>query len=231
MKPIGLTKIMSNVPTAEVPSRSEPPKWLDGLSEGEIARRLEKAGQTQSPHPTLEFPALPQMLSGLPRPSAVLAPLLRADGEWRLLYTRRNSGLPEHSGQVAFPGGRADPQDPTPERTALREAFEEIGLDPADVRVLGRTAEYLTITNYMITPVIGVIPWPYRLRPAAEEVSRVFTIPLSWLADPANHERRLRELPTPFGSATVIYFHPYDGEVLWGATARITLNLLSILEE
>jgi 8-oxo-dGTP pyrophosphatase MutT (NUDIX family) len=222
---------MSNVPTAEVPSRSDRPDWLDGLTEAEIARRLARAAQVENPHPHLEFPALPQMLSGPPKPAAVLAPLLRANGEWRMLFTRRNSGLPEHSGQVAFPGGRADPEDPSPEHTALREAFEEIGLDPADVRVLGRTSQYLTITNYMITPVIGIIPWPYLLRPAAEEVSRVFTIPLSWLADPANHEERRRELPTPFGSATVIYFEPYDGEVLWGASARITLNLLRILKE
>jgi 8-oxo-dGTP pyrophosphatase MutT (NUDIX family) len=130
---------------------------------------------------------------------------------------------------VAFPGGRADPEDPTPQHTALREAFEEIGLDPADVRVLGRTGSYLTVTNYQVTPIVGAIPWPYLLRPAPDEVSRVFTIPLTWLADPANHEERLRELPHPYGSATVIYFHPYDGEVLWGASARITLNLLQIL--
>jgi 8-oxo-dGTP pyrophosphatase MutT (NUDIX family) len=230
MKPIGSTKTMSNVPPVEAPFHSNAPDWPDGLTEAEIARRLAQASQGPAAHPHLEFPALPQMLTEPPRPAAVLAPLLRVDNEWRLLFTRRNSGLPEHSGQVAFPGGRADPEDQSPEHTALREAFEEIGLKPEDVHVLGRTANYLTITNYLVTPVIGVIPWPYLLRPAAEEVSRVFTIPLRWLADPANHEERLRELPTPFGSATVIYFQPFDGEVLWGASARITLNLLRILK-
>jgi 8-oxo-dGTP pyrophosphatase MutT (NUDIX family) len=169
------------------------------------------------------------MLSHQPRPAAVLVPLLKSDGDWHLLFTRRNAGLPEHSGQVAFPGGRADPEDPGPQHTALREAFEEIGLQPADVRLLGRIGDYLTVTNYLIAPIVGVIPWPYLLRPAQDEVSRVFTIPLTWLSDPSHREERLRELPHPYGSATVIYYQPYDGEVLWGASARITLNFLSIL--
>jgi hypothetical protein len=73
------------------------------------------------------------------------------------------------------------------------------------------------------------MPWPYRLRLASQEVSRAFTVPLAWLADPANHEVRLRALPPPYAPVPVIYFHPYDGEVLWGASARFTLALLEIL--
>jgi len=203
---------------------------LNQLSEKEIALQLQQAEAKRSGEPFLEFPALPQMLAAPPKPAAVLVPLLCAEGEWHLLFTRRNAGLPEHSGQVAFPGGRADPEDPSAQHTALREAFEEIGLKPEDVRVLGRLGDYLTVTNYLITPIVGVLPWPYRLRPAQEEVSRVFTIPLTWLANPGNHEERLRELPHPYGSATVIYFTPYDGEVLWGASARITLNFLNNLK-
>jgi 8-oxo-dGTP pyrophosphatase MutT (NUDIX family) len=130
---------------------------------------------------------------------------------------------------VAFPGGRADPQDTSPEQTALREASEEIGLRPQDVRILGRLQDYLTITNYQVTPVVGVIPWPYDLHPAEQEVSRVFAIPLDWLAQAENHEERPRLLPPPYPPARVIYFHPYDGEVLWGASARMTLNLLQAL--
>jgi len=202
---------------------------LNLLTENEITARLDQAARQWDGSPYLEFPTLPQMLAPHPRPAAVLVPLLRTDGEWHLLYTRRNAGLPEHSGQVAFPGGRADPGDLTPQHTALREAFEEIGLKPEDVRVLGQLGDYLTVTNYIVAPVVGVIPWPYPLRPAHEEVSRIFTIPISWLVDPTRHEERLRELPHPYGSATVIYFQPYDGEVLWGASARITLNFLRIL--
>jgi 8-oxo-dGTP pyrophosphatase MutT (NUDIX family) len=147
-----------------------------------------------------------------------------------VLFTLRTAGLAEHSGQVAFPGGRADPQDATPEETALREALEEIALRPQDVRVLGRLKQLRTITNYCITPIVGVFPWPYPLELAREEVSRVFTIPLEWLADRDNHEVRMRELPHPFSPVPVIYFRLYEDELLWGVSAQITLNLLKALE-
>jgi 8-oxo-dGTP pyrophosphatase MutT (NUDIX family) len=190
----------------------------------EISRRLAKA--RREAHKT-SFPA--ELLVGDPRPAAVLIPFLRIEQAWHLLFTRRNSALPEHSGQVAFPGGRADPEDPDLDTTALREAYEEIGLLPADVRILGRLYDFLTITNYLVTPIIGVIPWPYPLRLSAEEVSAVFTIPLDWLADPANREERLRSLPAPYDPIPVVYFHPYGGEVLWGASATFTLALLEVL--
>jgi len=200
------------------------------LSAAEIAHRLSNALEGVARDPYLEFPALPQFLTEAPRPAAVLMPFLRDGAGWQLLLTRRHSDLPEHSGQVAFPGGRADPEDTSPEQTALREAYEEIGLHPSDVKLLGRLQDYLTITNYRVTPVVGVIPWPYPLRPAEDEVSRIFTIPLDWLAQPGNHELRLRNLPAPHLPAQVVYFHPYDGEVLWGASARMTLNLIKALD-
>lgn len=137
--------------------------------------------------------------------------------------------MTEHSGQVAFPGGRADPGDVDAVATALREAHEEIGLDPRDVRILGKLQDFLTITNYRVTPLVGVIPWPYQLRPAQDEVSRIFTIPLPWLADPSNREERLRSLPIPGHSITVIHFKAYDNEILWGASASMLVALLDIL--
>lgn len=198
------------------------------LSEREITQRLAQAYEVQV---APEYPELSKLLSGPPRPAAVLVPLLKKKGNWHLLLTRRNADLPEHSGQVAFPGGRADPEDGSPEQTALREAQEEIGLNPSDVRILGRMQTFLTITNYNVTPIVGVAPWPYPFRPASEEVSRVFTIPLAWLADPLNHEIQERSLPPPYDPVPVVYFKPYDGEVLWGASARLTLNLLDILSQ
>lgn len=201
------------------------------LSEAEITWRLAKSYHQQ---PVLEQPELPAfqgILNGSPRQAAVLIPLLRQDGCWNLLFTRRNASLPEHSGQVAFPGGRSDPGDSSPEQTALRETYEEIGVLAQDVRLLGRLGDYITITNYRVTPVIGVIPWPYPLRLATEEVSRVFTIPLDWLADPANYEERPRLLPEPFGQVRVTFYKPFDGETLWGASARFTLAFLSILSQ
>ena len=195
------------------------------LSEEQIIHRLRSAVNAQ---PVADEPEYSALFSTEPLPAAVLIPLLRHEGEWHLLLTRRNNDLAEHSGQVAFPGGRADPEDSDPEITALREADEEIGLAPGDVRILGRMRQFRTITNYCVTPVVGVIPWPYPLRLANEEVSRAFIIPLNWLADPANREIEQRELP-PYGTVSVIFFHPYDGEVLWGASARFTMSLLEVL--
>lgn len=194
------------------------------LTETEIARRLAAA---------LALPAeedcSAHWLTASPRPAAVLIPFLFVADEWHILYTRRTDRVADHKGQVAFPGGSADPDDPSAEYTALREAEEEIGLNPADVTVLGRLQELPTVTHYCITPVIGVIPWPYPLHLAEIEVSRAFTIPLTWLADSSHHETRTRYLPGTDAVLRVIYFQPYDKELLWGVTAQITLNLLAAL--
>ena len=161
--------------------------------------------------------------------AAVLIPLVYWKTEWQLVFTRRTEMVEHHKGQVSFPGGGCDPSETTPEQTALREAEEEIGLKTGDVRLLGRLNEYLTITRFRVTPVVGVMPWPYEVRPEKAEVERVFTIPLNWLAHPGNWDERPL---TPDGSQRsfpVISYHPYDGEILWGASARITHNFLAVL--
>jgi 8-oxo-dGTP pyrophosphatase MutT (NUDIX family) len=180
-------------------------------------------------------------LSGSIRPAAVLIPLVKIlDSDtnqlsWHILYTRRSDTLEEHSGQVSFPGGRADPNDSTPESTALREAYEEIGIFPQDVHILGRLDRLATITNYCVTPVVGLIPWPYTFQLAQDEVSRVFTIPLHWLADVDHYELCYRDIPPEFAliigksSYPVIHYHPFDGEILWGVSAEITCRLIQIL--
>ena len=200
------------------------------LDENEISARLALALEGAKNEPYIEFGGLPEFINSEPRPAAVLIPLLRMDLTWHLLLTRRNANLPEHSGQVAFPGGRADPEDRTAEATALRETQEEIGVAPKDVRILGKLRSYHTISNYIVTPVVGVIPWPYPLQPAQHEVTRIFTIPLEWLSDPRNHEIRYPPLPEPSEPVPVVYFMPFDGEILWGASARFTLALLSSLQ-
>jgi 8-oxo-dGTP pyrophosphatase MutT (NUDIX family) len=157
--------------------------------------------------------------------AAVLIPLLWHEEEWHVLYTRRTDRVESHKGQVSFPGGACDEGETTPEETALREAYEEIGLDPGDVKVLGRLANMITITYFRVTPVVGVIKWPAVFRVGEHEVARIFTIPLGWLANPLNRWQFER----PGTDLTLIAYHPYDGELLWGATARMTVDFLKIL--
>lgn len=171
-----------------------------------------------------------------PRLASVLIPVFRNDGEWHVLYIRRvTNERDRHSGQVAFPGGRRDPGDTDARAVALREAHEEIGLAVEDVDVLHTLDDYHTSSNYMVTPVVGRVPWPYAYNPQPTEVGRIFHIPLKWLADSRNVELRERAFrPNEVRSAApvkVVYFNRYDGELLWGATARMSLSFLHALHE
>ena len=157
--------------------------------------------------------------------AAVLIPLVWYDEQWHLLFTRRTDTVESHKGQVSFPGGACDDGETTPEETALREADEEIGIQPKDVKVLGRLSNLITITYFRVTPVIGVVRWPAVFRVGAHEVARIFTIPLMWLANSSNRW----QFEMPGRTRSLIAYHPYDGEVLWGGTARMTVDFLSVL--
>ena len=157
--------------------------------------------------------------------AAVLLPLVWYDEEWHLLFTRRTDTVESHKGQVSFPGGGCDEGETTAEQTALREADEEIGLNPNDVRVLGRLSNLITITYFRVTPVIGVVKWPTVFKVGEHEVARIFTIPLLWLANPSNRW----QFEMPGRARSLIAYHPYDGELLWGATARMTVDFLNVL--
>lgn len=206
------------------------------LTEKYIARRLTEAQKT--PQADSDISGL---LPGKPRPAAVLVPLFFLNAEdkkkhiWQVLLTRRTNNVADHQGQVAFPGGSADLTDTSLEITALREAQEEIGLEPSWVKILGRMNSLWTISNYMVTPIVGVIPWPFPIHLEEVEVSRVFSIPLDWLANPEHHEVRYRAIPTPYYQILgrefhpVIYFRPYQDELLWGVSAEITLRFINIL--
>ena len=157
--------------------------------------------------------------------AAVLIPLVLEREDWHILYTRRTHRVESHKGQVSFPGGGCDEGETSSDQTALREAHEEIGILPTAVRLLGRIADMITITNYRVTPVVGVVEWPAVLQLNEQEVERVFTVPLSWLANPRNRW----ELPFPGNRRDVVVFHPYDGELVWGATARMTVQFLDAI--
>lgn len=154
-------------------------------------------------------------------PASVLMPIVARAEELMMLFTRRTAQLRSHSGQISFPGGRAEPADPTPESTALRETHEEIGLAPDRVRLIGRLADYSTRTGYRITPVVGVVSPPFELRPDAGEVDEVFEVPLSFLLDPQNHLRHSRVIQ---GETRWYYAIPYGDYYIWGATAGMLVN-------
>ncbi len=157
--------------------------------------------------------------------AAVLIPLVWHEEEWHVLFTRRTDKVESHKGQVSFPGGACDEGEITPEQTALREVEEEIGIHSTDIKVLGRLTTLITITYFRVTPVVGVVKWPTVFRVGEHEVARVFTIPLAWLA----HSSNRWEFDMPGRNRSLIAYHPYDGELLWGATARMTVDFLKVL--
>lgn len=162
---------------------------------------------------------------GKMRRAAVMMPMLEIEHQWYLLLTQRSDSLIEHRGQVAFPGGAHEMQDEDLQQTALREMQEEIGVKPEDVDVFGHLGDMPIITGYLVRPYVGEIPWPYALDISSDEVQSAFKVPLRWLADPKNRKTEYRsyagrEFP-------VILFNHYDGYQLWGASAEMTLALLS----
>ena len=162
------------------------------------------------------------------RKAAVLIPLFWQGGEWHLLFTRRSEGVNDHKGQVSFPGGAIEANDKNVYQAALREAYEEIGLEAKDAEILGRLKDYLTISDFVISPVVALIKWPFDVLINPEEVDRVFSVPLTFLGDPKNIETRQYTFKDKTRTR-VFYFADFDGEMVWGITARITVRLLKVL--
>jgi 8-oxo-dGTP pyrophosphatase MutT (NUDIX family) len=160
--------------------------------------------------------------------AAVLVPIIAHPGGLTVLFTQRTAHLKAHSGQVSFPGGRAEAGDASPEETALRESEEEIGLPRERVEVLARLPEYFTRTGFRVTPVIGLIEPPLALKPDPGEVEAVFEVPLAFLLDARNHQRHTREFQ---GRSVGYYAMPYGDRNIWGATAGMVVNLSRALAD
>jgi 8-oxo-dGTP pyrophosphatase MutT (NUDIX family) len=158
--------------------------------------------------------------------AAVLVPIISHPQGLTVLFTQRTTHLRSHSGQVSFPGGRAEPGDPSAEFTALREAEEEIGLRPASVEVLARLPDYRTRTGYRVTPVIGLLTPPVAFTPDPHEVAEIFEVPLDFLLEERNRQRRTREFQ---GQQVGYYVFEYGGKMIWGATAGMLVNLHRML--
>ena len=155
-------------------------------------------------------------------PAAVLVPLVNRPHGLQVLLTERAAHLPDHPGQISFPGGRVDPEDRDDAAAALREAREEIALASDRVDVLGQLAPYETVTGYRVTPVVGWVEPPITVVPDPVEVASVFEVPLAFLMNPANHVRQFRmigEVRRDFWAM------PWQERYIWGATAAMLLML------
>jgi 8-oxo-dGTP pyrophosphatase MutT (NUDIX family) len=155
---------------------------------------------------------------GTLKPAAVLIGVVEHEDGPSVILTRRSDNLRNHTGQVALPGGRCDPGE-TPSQTALREAHEEIGLDPSLVTLAGLSTPYRTGTGYHITPVVGFITPGFTLTVNPDEVADVFETPFQFLMDPINHVEHEREIPT--GVTRRFYGMTWEDRFIWGATAGI----------
>lgn len=161
------------------------------------------------------------------RPSAVLVPLMKKTSQWSLLLTKRTQTVAHHRGQVAFPGGACEPGE-QPVQSALREAEEEVGLSPGDVRLIGLLDDIEVISGFKITPVVGEVPSSAHLRPYPAEVESIFSVPLAdlfqerhWRED-HSHEYKGRPYP--------VYYFTGAQELVWGATARIVRQVMQLVD-
>lgn len=162
-------------------------------------------------------------------PSAVLLPIYNKQGEYHILFTKRTEKVKDHKGEISFPGGACEEQDETPLNTALRESTEEIGLAAEAVEPLGELDDYFTRgSGYMISPFVGVIPWPYQFKVDPIEVAEIIEVPISALLD---KDCLRQETEVVDGQVVPAYFYHYREHIIWGATARILNQFLDIWAE
>jgi 8-oxo-dGTP pyrophosphatase MutT (NUDIX family) len=161
------------------------------------------------------------------KPSAVLIPLYQKRGHDYIVFIRRTETVKSHKGQISFPGGARDVHDRTLLHTAIRESREEIGLHTKDIEVIGELDDEITTTsNYVVTPFVAMIPWPYRFKKNEDEVAEIMEVPIKVLLEKGCLKSNTETLN---GKPIDSYTYYYQGKVIWGATARILKKLLDII--
>lgn len=162
-------------------------------------------------------------------PAAVLLPIYYKQRQYYILFTKRTETVKEHKGQICFPGGAYQEGDGTLVNTALRECAEEIGLMADEVEVLGELDDIVTVASgYIISPFVGLIPWPQALKVDPREADEIIEVPISALLD---KDCLREEIKTIDGEAATLYFYHYQGRVIWGATAKILNQFLDIFSQ
>lgn len=161
------------------------------------------------------------------RRASVLVPVYLREDELYLLFTKRTEHLPHHKGQICFPGGGQHAHDTSPQETALREAQEEVGIHAADVEILGALDDIeVPPSRYLVTPIVGRIPYPYPFLVNREEITELIHIPLAALLNPRNVRREVWEAD---GAPFSIYFYSHGAHTVWGATARILRQFIEVV--
>ncbi|MBN2425470.1 MAG: CoA pyrophosphatase [Calditrichaceae bacterium] len=158
--------------------------------------------------------------------AAVLIPLFYKDGAAHLLFTKRTVLVEHHKGQISFPGGKRDATDESLVFTALRETEEEIGIQSKDIKIIGQTDRFLTNTGYMVTPFVGMIPFPHMLHPNEVEIEKIITIPLLYFFKDNIFEIKPYEID---GEKWMVHYYYYQSEMIWGVTGFLLSNFLSIV--
>lgn len=158
--------------------------------------------------------------------AAVLVPLFQKDGDCHLLFTKRSEEVKYHKGEISFPGGVVDEEDSELISTALREASEEIGLKESDVQIVGVLDDIVTITEFIVTPIVGLFPYPYPFKVSEVEIAELIEVPLSHLLD----ENCFGEMEILRGDRKeIVYAYQYGRHTIWGATARILKQFLDLV--
>jgi 8-oxo-dGTP pyrophosphatase MutT (NUDIX family) len=158
--------------------------------------------------------------------AAVLVPLFEKGGACHIVFTKRSDKVRYHKGEISFPGGVVDEGDSELQRTALREAFEEIGLKENDVQVIGVLDDIVTTTQFIVTPFVGLFPYPYSFKLSPIEIAELIEVPLSALLDEDCFSER--EIIRGTGKE-VVYAYQYENHIIWGATARILRQFLDLI--